>query len=258
MKQRNAIIVGAIAVCTVAGCASKTDLYMVQDDVRQLKQQTNQSGGESAEVYAEVQKLRDEIASLQGTIEEMRYNAAARENAARQAILPSDASGIETLPFPIDGPSSSPETAPTVDPSVTMADSATVRGGDAPVTAGSRDDRALFDAGMNAFNGYDYAEARKEFSALLSAYPQSALADDAQYYTAETYYNEKWYEKAILEYQLVIEKYPEGDKRPAAYFKQGLSFENIGDATNAGVRYKELIQLYPDSNEAGIVGPKLQ
>ena len=227
MKQRNAIIVGAIAVCTVAGCASKTDLYMVQDDVRQLKQQTNQSGGESAEVYAEVQKLRDEIASLQGTIEEMRYNAAARENAARQATLPSDASGIETLPFPIDGPSSSPETAPTVDPSATMADSATVRGGDAPVTAGSRDDRALFDAGMNAFNEYDYAEARKEFSALLSAYPQSALADDAQYYTAETYYNEKWYEKAILEYQLVIEKYPEGDKRPAAYFKQGLSLIHI-------------------------------
>ncbi len=258
MKQSIRIFVGGLAVCTVTGCASKTDLYMVQDDVRELKQQTQQSGGESAEVYAEVQKLRDEIASLQGTIEEMRYNMAARENAARQAAFPDSAAiGVETVPFPVDGAAAVPETALPSNTAVAMSDSAAVTPDGASAVT-TPDDTALFDAGLQSFQRYDYPSARKEFAALLSAYPQSALADDAQYYTAETYYNEKWYEKAILEYQLVIEKYPEGDKRPAAYFKQGLSFENIGDSTNARVRYKELRQLYPESNEASIVGQKLQ
>jgi len=36
----------------------------------------------------------------------------------------------------------------------------------------------------------------------------------------ETYYLKKDFEKAILEYEKAIVKYPEGDKIPAAIYKQ--------------------------------------
>ena len=41
---------------------------------------------------------------------------------------------------------------------------------------------------------------------MLKRFPQSDQADNAQFWIGETYYRENWYEKAILEYQKVIEK----------------------------------------------------
>ena len=42
----------------------------------------------------------------------------------------------------------------------------------------------------------------------------------------------KWYEKAILEYQKVVEKYPKGNKVQASLLKQGFSFFEVLDKTH--------------------------
>ena len=258
MKNTSKVVALGFVGVMLAGCASKTDLYMLQDDVKELKTRTQRSGGQTAEVYSEVEKLRDEVAQLQGTIEELRFKLAESEQPAvpttsEATIISADTTGtpqaLEKVPFPEEPLSAESEGTSTVVDSIVPGEKLSV-----PAV----DDQGLYDAGVGYFEGYDYPSARKEFGLLLDNYPSSPLADDAQYYIAETYFNEKWFEKAILEYQLVIEKYREGNRRPSAYFKQGLAFENIGDSTNAKVRYKELVQLYPDSNEAKIVGRKLQ
>lgn len=258
MKKTVTSVLCGILIVGSAGCASKTDLYMLQDDVKELKTQSQKSGGHQAEVSSEVEKLRDEVAQLQGTIEELRYKLSASEE---KNVL--DESG-ELSPSESQQPGSSVLEKVTLPEEVTTetADSSGVAHGSASAevvpSSPAIDDQGLYNAGKTFFEGYQYPSARKEFGLLLDTYPSSGLADDAQYYIAETYFNEKWFEKAILEYQLVIEKYPKGDKRPAAYFKQGLSFENIGDTTNAKVRYRELVQLFPESNEARIVNSKTQ
>ena len=88
--------------------------------------------------------------------------------------------------------------------------------------------------------------------------PTSSNADNAQFWIGETYYNEQWFEKAILEYQTVIEQYPKGNKVPAAMLKQGLAFLKLGDQSNARLVLKRLIQYYPKSNEASIATAKLK
>ncbi len=277
MKRTVRMITGGLVLCMTAGCASKTDLYMLQDDVKQLKNQTRQTGGESAEVYSEVQQLRDEVSRLKGTIEELRNKLerepqqsavpeAGTEPVAGPVPAPVSPGGLETVKLP--PPADSAGVAVAAPPDSAAAEdtvrvppapeSAAVQEGSAVALGAAVDEKGLYDAGVGYFEKYNYQAARKEFGLLLENYPSSPLADDAQYYIAETYYNEKWYEKAILEYQLVIEKYKDGDRRPSAYFKQGLAFENIGDTTNARVRYRELVQIYPGSNEARIVKDKLQ
>ena len=273
MKRTVRMITGGLVLCTITGCASKTDLYMLQDDVKQLKNQTRQTGGESAEVYSEVQQLRDEVSRLKGTIEELRNRVETEpqqppmpQTGTEPVPDPASSSGLDTvkLPSPADSAAvavAAPSDSAAVEDTVRASpapESAAVQEGSAVVGEAAVDEKGLYDAGVGYFRRYNYPAARKEFGLLLENYPSSPLADDAQYYIAETYYNEKWYEKAILEYQLVIEKYKNGDKRPSAYFKQGLAFENIGDSTNAKVRYRELVQIYPDSNEARIVKDKLQ
>jgi tol-pal system protein YbgF len=107
------------------------------------------------------------------------------------------------------------------------------------------------------FDRGEYEASRGLFQAFLKDHPKSENADNAQFWVGEVYYREKWYEKAILEYQKVIEKYPKGNKVRSALLKQGFAFFNLGDKDNARLILKELVRKYPDSSEAKIAKDKL-
>ncbi|MBC8432786.1 MAG: tol-pal system protein YbgF [Desulfobacterales bacterium] len=116
----------------------------------------------------------------------------------------------------------------------------------------------IYKSAKQAFAQSDFETAREEFQQLLQLYPQSPQADNAQFWLGETYYREKWYEKAILEYQKVIEKYPKGNKVPASLLKQGFAFSSLGDQANTRLILTELVKKYPESNEAKIAKQKLK
>ncbi|NTW51816.1 MAG: tol-pal system protein YbgF [Chlorobiaceae bacterium] len=104
----------------------------------------------------------------------------------------------------------------------------------------------------------DYAGARVDFTSFMSQNPNSPQVGEAQFYIAESYFNEKWFEKAILEYQVVIAKYTKSSKRPASLYKQALSFEKIEDEVNANARFKDVIRNYPLSPEAKLAKKRLK
>ena len=116
----------------------------------------------------------------------------------------------------------------------------------------------LYTESKQAFDAGNFDTARKGFKNLINKFPNSAHADNAQFWIGEIYYNEKWYEKAILEYQNVIEKYPKGNKVPASLLKQGFAFLNLGDKANARLILKELVKKYSKSTEANIATKKLK
>ena len=116
----------------------------------------------------------------------------------------------------------------------------------------------IYKSAKQAFAQSDFETAREEFLQFLKLYPKSPQADNAQFWLGETYYREKWYEKAILEYQKAIEKYPKGNKVPASLLKQGFAFYSLGDKANTRLILTELIKKYPKSNEAKIAKQKLK
>jgi len=103
-----------------------------------------------------------------------------------------------------------------------------------------------------------YVEGRKELQAFLKANPQNELAVNAMYWIGEAYYGEKQYEKAILQFQDVLQKYPKHGKAPAAMLKQALSFEALGDKETAKARLKQVLSSYPNSPEAAKARQKLK
>ena len=115
----------------------------------------------------------------------------------------------------------------------------------------------LYLTAKKALDGGDFETARQGFTELIKRFPKSQHSDNAQFWIGESYYKEKWYEKAILEYQKVIEKYPGGNKVQASLLKQGFAFLNLGDSANARLILKELIRKYPKSNESAIARKKL-
>jgi len=119
-------------------------------------------------------------------------------------------------------------------------------------------DQEYYVAAKQAFDQEDFDAARTGFEAIIKDFPNSEHADNAQFWIGEIYYREKWYEKAILEYQKVIENYPKGNKVPASLLKQGFAFISLGDKANSRLILKELSKKYPDSNEGKIALQKLK
>jgi tol-pal system protein YbgF len=104
----------------------------------------------------------------------------------------------------------------------------------------------------------DLEGARRKFEGFLKQYSNTELSDNAQFWIGETYYLKKDYERAILEYEKAIVKYPEGDKIPAALFKQALAFLELGDKTNARNLLRRVIEKYPHSDQAELAKKKLE
>jgi len=115
----------------------------------------------------------------------------------------------------------------------------------------------IYTLGKQHFDRGEYDKARELFQTYLKNYPKSEDADNAQFWLGEICYREKWYEKAILEYQKVIEGYPKGNKVASALLKQAFAFLKLDDKDNARLIFKELVRKYPESAEAKIAKEKL-
>jgi tol-pal system protein YbgF len=117
---------------------------------------------------------------------------------------------------------------------------------------------ALYQQGLDAMKGGDSGKARELFTKFLDQNPKHKLAANAHYWLGETYYSEKNFEQAILEFQEVIKNFPEKDKVPAAMLKQGMAFKEMGDSKSSLYIYKKLTEEYPKSEEAKIAKEKLR
>ena len=104
----------------------------------------------------------------------------------------------------------------------------------------------------------DYRAAIARFKEFIKKHPQSEYADNAQYWIGESYYASREFDQAILEFDAVRRKYPKGDKVPAALLKQGFAFAELGDKVDARLILQDLIDRYPQSEEAAKAKQKLK
>ena len=116
----------------------------------------------------------------------------------------------------------------------------------------------LYKDAYESYQKGDNEGARRKFEAFLKQYPNTDLSDNAQFWIGETYFAKRDYERAILEYEKVIAKYPEGDKVPAAMLKQALAFLELGDKPNGRNLLKRVIERYPHSEQAELAKKRLE
>jgi tol-pal system protein YbgF len=80
---------------------------------------------------------------------------------------------------------------------------------------------------------------------------------DARFMMGECLFNQKEYDKAIMQYQNIISQHSDHPKAPAAMLKQGMAFEKLADKDTAKVIYKKLLKKYGSSPEAATAQEKL-
>jgi tol-pal system protein YbgF len=91
----------------------------------------------------------------------------------------------------------------------------------------------------------------------IAATPSSGNAVNARYMMGECLFNQKEYDRAIMQYQKIISQHPGNEKAPTAMLRQGLAFEKLSDKATAKVIYKKLLKRHGSSPEAEKAKEKL-
>ncbi len=133
-----------------------------------------------------------------------------------------------------------------VDPGRAQADAAVAPTGAAPAdntqVGGAQ---AAYDQAFNLLKQSRFNEAYQAFQSFLSSYPNSPLADNAQYWSGEALYAERQFDRAVGEFDKVVLNYPDSDKAPEAMLKKGYSYYELGDMASAEAALNEVIAKYP-------------
>lgn len=180
----------------------------IGDNVRVLREKTDETNVRMSTVSQEIEALRQAIASQPGP----------------PAVSPT---------APLD-PSAPPSAA--APPPQTAAP---------PVGVSPQ---RMFEASFDDYSAGRWDLAIQGFQGFLQAFPRQPQAADAQYNIGMSYYSQGKWAEARDAFQKVISDYPQQADRVAdAHYKLGQTFERLNQVDNAKRAYETLVQKYPNA-----------
>ena len=274
----NFLVVAFVALLSLAwtsGCATQTDIQAEQQAREALRAQF-------ADNKASLEDLRREIGKVRGEIDEVRYRLdrlakervgtgpqlrvledriveLERQFKAREEPSAPPGTGEPLLPKPGESPvtAGTPALPPPSPSSVSRPATPEPSAADLALAKEPAEVQDEYKLALRAFNDQQYDKAIQQFRTFQRKYPNSDMADDAQYWIGESYFTQKDYNRAILEFNDVL-KYRRGDKVPAALLRQAQAFLEIGDKTDARLILQKLVNDYPNSAQTREAKDRLQ
>jgi tol-pal system protein YbgF len=108
----------------------------------------------------------------------------------------------------------------------------------------------LYNNALRDYNGAKNDLAIQEFNDYIKFYPNTDLSGNAYFYLAEIQFKAGDYQKAVANYDLVLQNFPSGNKAAAAQLKKGYALLELGKEDEGTQELKHVIQRYPRTNEA--------
>ena len=201
----------------------------------------NQSLAGMTQQVSSLERQGDEI---RGQIEELEHNSTTTAERQRQLYLDLDAR-IQEL-----------EAAAQARSTPNVLEGGTLSPGQLPVPGGS--DRDNYQAAFELLKEQRYEDAGLAFEQFLVSYPDSELADNAQYWLAESHYVTQKFELALAEFEVVITKFARSRKVPDALLKVGYCNYELEQWDAARASLERVQDEYPETTAARLAGQRLQ
>ena len=115
----------------------------------------------------------------------------------------------------------------------------------------------LYRRSYEALRQGKHDEAAEGFREFLRRYPAHDLADNAQYWLGECYYDTKDFPSAVREFRRVVERFPHGNKVPDALLKVGYSYLALGSIDAGRQTLEQLVRSYPRHEAAVLATARL-
>lgn len=277
--RRNLGLLLAIGVgfAAVSGCASRADLVQIRNvqgqmraamadqnqDIEELKRRFEVVRTQVGDPKAAQGKAQPPSEQVMRWLDDLSRRVAALEQA--QGLPPGGqlggpvgvlGEGVGPLAGPAPGPEGAPLALPTPVSAVTSpAQMALAR--EQASLAGTQVDPE-YSAALQQVRSGDCKQAVGSLRAFVRKNAKSSLSDNAQYWIGSCYYQEKDFNRAIIELNDVLLKYPKGDKVPAALLLLADAFKDSGDSIDARLILQKLISDHPSTEEAQLGKSKLQ
>jgi tol-pal system protein YbgF len=201
------------------------------------------------ELHRQLESAQSEQRTLKGQVEELQHSLASGERRERDLYrdLSDRITGLDGKVRELEKQVGQLQSAGPQPAAATAASASAATPGPAAVAVTDRD---VYQSALERLNGRDYAGAEKAFQDFLLAYPQSSLADNAQYWLGEAYYVERRFTEALASFQKVLKDHPESRKVPDALLKIGYTYQELKRYREARETLARLIKSYPDARVA--------
>jgi tol-pal system protein YbgF len=215
----------------LSGCVGLAEFRKLQYEVRQMKAGTTggPGGGQRlADVSAELEALREQIAQLEGRLEVTEHDAQQALEEAKAARLAASQAGVSA---PAAG----------ADPTAGLPP-------EASASAEVRSYRAAYDA----WRAEQHQACIDRFGQFLQSFPASQYADDAAFWLADCHFKQGDLKTAILRFDDVATRYPKSEKASEALYRQGEALLKLGPnfGKAAEKAFERVVQEYPQSQRA--------
>lgn len=259
-QLRVALLLGAVVV-TAPGCAKQ--LTRIETRADELATIQAQMAARQRDLALAVERLDARDAAREDQLVERRAELEAQLAALDRVVRQLDARGQEqeellreirdALDVLGRQRAGGVQTAPT-NGSVEGSDEEATADVDPNVQSPGQD---VFDAAFSDYTSGRYGLARDGFDEVLRRFGDSELADDAQYWVAETWYAEGDYARARVEFERTLEQHAGSEVEAPALLKLAFSFVELGERGAARDTLGRLLRDHPDSDEALIAEHRL-
>jgi len=209
------------------------------DEITELKHGAGTAGGDASSLGDKVAKLESEVSALQAGM------------AATPGAVPPTGDTANSPPGAVASNPSAPGPAAPAMPTET------------PPTWPSELDQELADAakssepgikiyrqGLEAMKARKFPLAVTYFTKLQHSYPKSALSEPAEYFAANALYETGEFDKAILQFNDLVMRFPKGKYASAALLREAQAFLKLNDRIDARLTLQKLVADHGGTPEA--------
>lgn len=244
------------ATLLASGCSTLTPsndpvaLRMTDLEARLIRIERVVENQSLVQLATELEQLRAQSQALRGEIETLRFETENSDSRQRELYVDVDRrlQALESAPRAFEPPPVAPQVGGVAQ--VPSAPPAPAR------PAGS--DQQNYQAAFDLIQARKYEEAGRAFTGFLAAFPTSPLADNAQYWLAETHYVRGQFPAALPEFKKVVELYPQSAKMPDALLKVGYCQIELGDSAAARATLQDVMRQFPDTTAARLASQRLE
>ncbi|HEV7612913.1 MAG TPA: tol-pal system protein YbgF [Steroidobacteraceae bacterium] len=119
------------------------------------------------------------------------------------------------------------------------------------------DDKEAYQTAFTLLKDSQYDRAIAAFQKFLVSFPDSPLAENAQYWLGEAYYVNKSFPEAQAAFQRVLDKYPQSRKRPDALLKIGFGQYELKQWDSAKRTLSLVATQFPDTSAGRLAQQRL-
>jgi tol-pal system protein YbgF len=280
------LAVGALAIggcADVSGDALQQDVAQLRQDLNSLTLNVHRSRGDTETVVGQIdRRTREQSAETNKQLSALnsRLDALSQDVARVSARIDDLSQRVETLarqpapsaaPLPSGGAAPSGGSGAIPPPARTGAGpgpAPAIAAVPAPARAGAPAEESYQAAYLDFSKGL-YPLAVSGFRDFLRRFPDSPLADSAQYWIGEAYFSmaratasqpdkaRENMEQAVQEFRKVVVAYPRGSKVPTALYKEALALVELRQTALAQSRLQYLVDHFPQSEEAPLAKERL-